>query len=86
MLRIWAKVMNKDKILRDTVFTSDEDFDYEKFFTYTAEICQALDISTPVILSKHVFHFLNFHNTTFFPQDFTEDITFSRLVLEDTTE
>ena len=32
MLRIWAKVMNKDKILRDTVFTSDEDFDYENFF------------------------------------------------------
>ncbi|MGN0798501.1 MAG: hypothetical protein ACI4L7_02955 [Christensenellales bacterium] len=86
MLRIWAKVMNKDKILCDTVFSADEDFDFEKFFTYTAEICHELDIATPVILSKHIFHFLNFHNTTFLPQDFPEEVAFSRLVLEDITE
>lgn len=86
MLRIWGKIMNKDKIVRDTVFSSEDDFDFENFYTYTAEICHTLDIATPVVLSKHVFHFLNFHNTTFFPQDFPEEVTFSRLVLEDITE
>ena len=81
-----ATNLGKNYEQRQDCGSSDDDFDFENFYTYTAEICHTLDIATPVVLSKHVFHFLNFHNTTFFPQDFPEEVTFSRLVLEDITE
>ena len=46
------------------------------------EICQALDLSVPVILSKHVKYYYLFNLTTFTIDDFIGESGFDSLVLE----
>ena len=83
MVRIWAKICKGEKILKDTIYEEFNSFDLEKFFDYIASICSSLDIGTPVILSKHIFHYLNFNNASFTKADFTEEIDFDKLVIEE---
>ena len=51
MIRIWAKVMKKDKILKQYMFERTETMDYSMFFDYLREICENLDIATPVLIN-----------------------------------
>lgn len=83
MVRIWAKVMKEDKIISDTIFESDENFALDNFFDYISKICEVLNIATPVILSKHIFHYLNFNLAIFLPQDFPEEIDFDKFIIEE---
>lgn len=83
MVRIWAKITKDEKILKDTIFESYENFDVDKFFDYISAICEKLNIATPVILSKHIFHYLTFNLATFLPQDFPEEIDFDKFVIEE---
>ncbi len=83
MIRIWAKTVNEDKVLKSIIYEKHELFDAEKFQTYLEEICAILDIPTPVYLSKHIRHYLNFNNTSFNESDFVESIDFEKLVLEE---
>lgn len=86
MVRIWAKIIKDDKIKKQTVLEYYENFDINKFFDYVAEISSTLDIATPIILSKHLSHYVNFNNTTFLPVDFPEKVTFDKLVLEEASK
>lgn len=83
MVRIWAKIVKKEKILKDTIFEDFSSFDPNLFYDYIAKICESLDISTPVVLSKHIFHYINFNNTTFLSNDFPEEIDFDKFVIEE---
>ena len=83
MVRIWAKIMKGDKILSDTIYENKENFNLENFFDYISTICESLNIATPVILSKHIFHYLTFNLATFLPQDFPEKIEFDKFVIEE---
>ena len=83
MVRIWAKIVKEEKILRDMIFEDFTTFNPDNFYDYIATICENLDISTPVILSKHIFHYVNFNNATFFPNDFPEEIEFDKFVIEE---
>lgn len=82
MVRIWAKVMSEQKIVKQTIFESDEVFDIQHLPLYLMEICQALDLSVPVILSKHVKYYYLFNLTTFTIDDFIGESGFDSLVLE----
>ena len=82
MLRIWAKVLLQDHIEKQTVYERDEALTYSHFFTYLAEICDALDIPTPVLLKPHIMNFAKFRHTIFLPRDFLEGVEFDKLVLE----
>ena len=57
MIRIWAKVMKKDKILSQYMFEKFSEMDYSEFFSYLKEICENLDIATPVLIKTHLFNF-----------------------------
>ena len=54
----------------------------ENFFDYISQICERLEIATPVILSKHLSHYLSFNNTVFYPVDFPEDVNFDKFIIE----
>lgn len=82
MFRIWAKVMNEDHIERQTVYERSERFSYADFFGYLSEICDELDVPTPVLLKPHLFQYAKFNRVTFAQRDFVEEIAFSKLVLE----
>ncbi len=83
MVRIWAKVVKEEKILKDMIFEDFIQFNPDLFYDYISRICEALDIATPVILSKHIFHYINFNNATFLPNDFPEEIDFDKFIIEE---
>ena len=82
MIRIWAKVMKKDKILKQFVYERFETMDYSEFFNYVSEICTELDIPTPVIIKTHLFNYAKYNVLRFKKDDFVESIDFDKLVLE----
>lgn len=82
MIRIWAKVMKKDKILKQFMFERQENMDYSKFFDYLREICENLDIATPVLIKTHLFNYAKYNNVRFTKSDFVEQISFDKLILE----
>lgn len=83
MVRIWAKVVKEEKILKDIIFEDFSQFNPDLFYDYISKICEDLDIATPVILSKHIFHYINFNNTIFTTNDFPEEIDFDKFVIEE---
>ncbi len=83
MVRIWAKVVKEEKILKDTIFFTQDNFEVASFYDYISDICQTLNIATPIILSKHIYHYTSFNTATFLPQDFPEDVDFDKFVIEE---
>ena len=82
MFRIWAKVMKKDKILSQYMFEKFSEMDYSEFFSYLKEICENLDIATPVLIKTHLFNYAKYNVVRFTQSDFVEQISFDKLVLE----
>lgn len=82
MFKIWAKVYKDGKIINQSTYESYETFSYSNFFSYLADICEGLDIATPVLLKAHIFNYAKFNIVRFIPRDFAEPVDFDRLVLE----
>ena len=82
MVKIWAKVLKKDKIISQFVFEKDGEIDYSEFFSYVREICEKLDVPTPIIIKTHLFNYAKYNVLRFSSDDFLEQINFDRLVLE----
>ena len=82
MIRIWAKVMKKDKILKQYMFEKLDEMDYSEFFSYLKDICENLDIATPVLIKMHLFNYAKYNVVRFTKSDFVEQISFDKLVLE----
>ena len=82
MVRIWAKVIKRGKIVKQYVLEKTETMDYSKFFEYVREICENLDIPTPIIIKTHLFNYAKYNNLKLKADDFVEKIYFDRLVLE----
>jgi hypothetical protein len=81
-MKIWIKLISDGKIRRQFVYEKDEKMVYSKFFEYTSEVCQKLDIPTPVILKTHIFNFAKFNRVKFTPKDFVESFPYDRLEFE----
>ena len=82
MIRIWFKVLKKDKILKQYVFEKQGVIDYSEFFEYVRESCENLDIPTPIIIKTHLFHYAKYNTLKFKKDDFVENVDFDYLVLE----
>lgn len=82
MIRIWAKVMKKDRILSQFMLEKTETMDYSEFYGYLREICEALDVPTPVLIKTHLFNYAKYNCVRFKQDDFVEKIDFDKLVLE----
>ncbi len=82
MFRIWAKVMKNDKIVKQCVLEKLGSLDYSLFFDYVREICETLEIPTPMIIKTHLFNYAKYNNVRFSSNDFVEPIEFDKLVLE----
>ena len=82
MVKIWAKVLKNDKIIKQYVFEKQGEIDYSEFFDYVREICEKLDVTTPIIIKTHLFNYAKYNNVRFTQSDFIERIAFDKLVLE----
>ena len=82
MIKMWAKIMNKDKIVKQLTYASIDNFTDDTFYLHINEICHKLDIPSPIVLPTHIKHFTNYSNTCFKERDFVESIDFEKLVIE----
>lgn len=82
MVRIWAKVIKNDKIVKQFLFERAGLTDYSLFYDYLREICENLDIPTPVLIKTHLFNYAKYNVLRFKKDDFVESINFDKLVLE----
>lgn len=82
MIRIWAKVLKNDKIINQCVYEREGTTDYSLFFDYLRDICENLDIATPVLIKTHLFNYAKYNTVRFTADDFVEKIPFDKLVLE----
>jgi hypothetical protein len=83
-MRIWAKTTSHQKILTEVVreFSLARPFDSEGWMPVLHELCQALDLSRPILLEKHVNELDRFSHTVFRQSDFMEPIPFDRFEIE----
>lgn len=82
MFKIWAKIIKDGKIIKQLTYERDEKFVYSGFFGYLSDICEGLDIATPILLKTHIFNYAKFNTVRFLPRDFAEPPEFDKLVLE----
>ncbi len=80
MIKIWGKILSGDKIIKQTTILVDEA--NTTFFNMLRDLCQSMNIPTPVLLDKHVYDFNLFNQCSFKPDDFVESVVFDRFVLE----
>ena len=82
MFKIWAKIITDGKIEKQLTYEREDKFSYSDFFNYLADICEGLDIATPVLIKTHIFNYSKFNTVRFLPRDFAETVEFDKLVLE----
>ena len=81
-MKIWAKVMKGDKILRDVIYENDLTLTPSNFQRTLQEISYKLDVATPVTLPTHYKHFERFNRVKYLPRDFIEEVDYTSCVLE----
>ena len=81
-MKIWAKVMKGDKILRDVIYENDLTLTPSNFHRTLQEISYKLDVATPVTLPTHYKHFERFNRVKYLPRDFIEEVDYTSFVLE----
>lgn len=81
-MKIWAKTVLEEKITRDLLFECASVCNEEEFVAAMQEICNTMDIPTPVTTYVNFNHFVLFNNTRFKPRDFVEHVDFDLLDIE----
>lgn len=83
MIRIWAKTLKKHKIIKNIEYDINSDkMVWSLFFDVLSEICNTMDIPTPVLLKTHVLNFAKYNFVSFDKSDFVETVDFDTLWLE----
>lgn len=83
-MKIWAKCYLDNRIVKECV----REYEYtrqsgpEEWNTMIGDLSKPMDISRPVILTKHLRELKNFSHTVFSKQDFMDDIEYDRFEIE----
>lgn len=81
LIKIYARTTDHNKVLKDKVLML-EDFDKDSFFNFISQICESMDLSTPVVLDKHYQQMVKFNHCIFLPNEFVESVDFKRFIIE----
>ncbi len=80
MIKVWGKIIEEEKIVKHFVVQVEPK--ECTFFDMIKQLCEGLDIPTPVLLKKHLLDFNKFSMTLFKPVDFIEKVNFDRFIVE----
>lgn len=81
-MKLWARVKINEKLVHNELLENDladNRYNYEQSLR---EICEKMDISTPVSLSSHYKHFHKFNIVKYNQQDFIDKENFDILEIE----
>ena len=81
-MKVWATTVRKEKITRDIVFEYEHISNEDDFVALLQQICEKLDIPTPVVTYVNFNHYVLFNTTKFKSRDFVESIDFDYFNLE----
>ena len=82
MLKMWAKLIRDNKLTAQAVVPIEETLPAEQLLKAALEeICHELDLSNPIVQSKHVRDIEQYRLTRFLPESFIEDVPFDRMDL-----
>ena len=81
-MKVWAKTVTEEKITRDVLYEYGSISNEDDFITVLQQVCEQMDIPTPVATRVNFNHFVMFNNTRFKPLDFVEGVDFDVLDLE----
>ena len=82
MIKIWAKVITDNKIQKDLIYESLDNYARAEFYEHLSEICYRLSIPTPILVDAHFSNYENFNIVKFLPRDFVENFEFDKLEIE----
>lgn len=80
MINIWGKIFVDEKISKHFIVSVQPS--ECTFFDMIKQLCEGLDIPTPVLLNKHIIDFNKFSMTLFKPVDFIENVNFDKFIVE----
>ena len=81
-MKLWAKTVSEEKITRDLLYEYEHANDLDEFVVLLRNICEQMDIPTPIATRVNYDHFVRFNNTRFKMRDFVEHIDFDLFELE----
>ncbi|MBQ2710326.1 MAG: hypothetical protein IJV78_01910 [Clostridia bacterium] len=81
-MKVWATTVREEKITRDIVFEYEHISNEDDFVALLQQICEKLDIPTPVVTYVNFNHYVLFNTTKFKSRDFVESIDFDYFNLE----
>ena len=81
-MKVWAKTVVEEKITRDLLYEYGTISNEEDFVAVLQQVCDQMDIPTPIATRVNFNHFVMFNNTRFKPRDFVEYVDFDMLDLE----
>lgn len=80
MFRLWAKEMDNNHLLRDTVICDDSDETRtHKVFHALEEVCHEFDLAKPIWLDSNIKEFKRHSKARFYQDSFMEEIPFDFL-------
>ena len=82
VMKVWAKTVVEEKISRSILYEYNAMNNEEEFVAVLREVCEQMDIPTPIATRVNFNHFVMFNNTRFKPRDFVESVDFDVLDLE----
>lgn len=83
MFRLWAKIFENNRMLRDTVICDDtDDTRTHKVFHAIEEVCYQFDLGKPIWLDATVADFKRHSKTRFTSDNFIEMIDFDYLEIQ----
>lgn len=81
-MKLWAKTVSEEKITRSVVYEYGQMSDLDGFISLLHEVCEQLDIPTPIATRVNFNHYVMFNNTRFKERDFVEHVDFDLFELE----
>ena len=81
MTKYWITLIRRTRRADDVTLEHPQITDADELFELLQEGTKKLNLSTPVILSKHVSDLEAFHHTRFWPQDFMEPFPYDYMEL-----
>lgn len=82
MVYYWGKLLDEENNIIKSVTLSSARYAVGQFEQKLPDICNALDIPTPVVLSTHLRAFSTYSKANFVSDDFVEAVTFKKFEVQ----
>jgi len=84
LMKLWIKTIVNEKVDKNVITYSENSFD--SYGDALREICNELDIPSPIIMKSGYKHLLEFNSCKYKASDFIEGVDFDYMIVENCIE